>query len=246
MKCTKYKKYLYLNEDELTEKEKSKLNEHLKSCTECSNERSKFYEYNKYLTELRNKEPELKNGAGLTNDIIRIINNKSYSTRKGFIENVSDILSLSAVRYSLITLLFFIISSFFVEAISTSEDISRMETAMSIKSSSSSKNNAEIMNVDNVLKSINNVKEFLDGNRNSVDLPSGWMMLKKSDLLKSLSSYDEFHKILKDYSDIDLKDFPLLNELSFTNKLDEKELELILSNSKELEKEILELKERAK
>ncbi len=246
MECAKFKKYLFLEESELTEKERTMLNEHLKVCQDCSSKRTEFDEYYNRITELRSKVPVLKNGEELTNDIIRIINNKLYSKGKGFLENLTGVLSFSSVRYSLIIFMFLIMGSFFAEVISTSEDISKLEAAMSIQSSSLKSSRAEFLNGDYLLSRLNDAKELLEGNKSSIELPAGWMLLKKSEIIKLLISYDELDKILNKYPDIDLSDYPLLSRINIHKMPDEKELELLLSNSKELENEINKLKEREK
>ncbi len=247
MSCMKIKKYLYLNDSELTEKEKSKLNDHLRKCTECLNERAKLEEYKKNIVHLINEEPILKGGDQLTNGIMSAVNKTFYRKEShGFTSNLINTLTLPAVRYSLITFLIIIIGSFMIEEVTTSEDISKLETAMNIKSSLITNNHADAVSGNYLLKTLDNALELVEGNKSSVDLPAGWMILKKSDILKFMVTYDELQKILNNYSDIDLTSYPLLNKINLHNGIDEKELELILSNRKELEKEMNELKNREK
>lgn len=130
------------------------------------------------------------------------------------------------------------------EEVTTSEDISRLEAAMNIKSSINTSNQADVLSGNSIIKSLDDALELIEGNKSSVNLPAGWVMLKKSDILKFMVTYDELQEILSNYSDIDLTDYPLLNKINLHNGLDENKLELLLSNKKELEKEMSELKNR--
>lgn len=245
MSCRRIKKYLYLNDSELTEKEKIKLNNHLRKCIDCSKERTKIEEYNKSIINLINKEPILNGGDQLTNEIMSTMNKTFYrkESRK-FTANIINILTLPTVRYSLIMFLIIIIGSFMAEEVTTSEDISRLEAAMNIKSSINTSNQADVLSGNSIIKSLDDALELIEGNKSSVNLPAGWVMLKKSDILKFMVTYDELQEILSNYSDIDLTDYPLLNKINLHNGLDENKLELLLSNKKELEKEMSELKNR--
>lgn len=242
MKCRSIKKYLYLKNSELTEEEKIILDKHLEECSSCRNERAGFYEYIEYVSQFGNLQPVNTDGNKLTDEIMEEI--MQFRKWGNFFEIKNALLkylSIPTVRYAQFAVLIFIIGFFLTEEISSASKIKSLEAAMNKRAIQTEAAGDDVLTGKDILKKVEGALELLAGNKRSIDLPAGWIALKRSDMINYITTFNELQILLEKYPDVDLTNYPLLKKINLNDGLDDKELDLILENRKELEKEMKDL-----
>ncbi len=238
MKCKSIKKYLYLRDDELTATEKAKVENHIASCIECRKELEEmkaYYIHLKNINSILPVDPEKdSNEDAIVESVIKLNHKSNTEHTQHIFDHLIYRLSGPIVRYALFSILIFIVASFLTQFISTASDINKLESRMnetSLAYSSSENAPGSI----NLLEEIKNALDLFKGKNNSVKLPSGWMLMKEKSLIDLLNNYNT----LRQYSGyVDFSGYPLLRKLNLNDGLDSAELELLLNNRAELEKEM--------
>ena len=245
MKCKSVNKYLYLNDAELTGKEKEKINKHLSGCGKCRDELIKFETYQNYMNDIKSFNPAAPDSMQAADAIMEAVmnlrgGNTGLNTANNF-THLINIFSFPRARFALILLLALIIGSFLAEEISTASQINKLEIQMNNRSSLLSAASESIPANKDLFKKLKGALDLLSGNKNSIELPAGWMLLKENDLINVLTSYNKLQNLFESNSGIDLTNYPLLKKINLKDGLDKEELQLLINNRDEMEKEMKKL-----
>ena len=193
MKCREVEKYIYLSKEEtLGKKIKQELDEHLNTCKKCADEFAKSQEYFSLVADLQNIKPELENPPAISENIIEQIESIKHTSTGFNINSILDLVYLPAVRYAAAILLLGIGIFYFAEEIYTVQNISELEKSYAGYSEHQFNKTESAAVEPGIFNSAKDMYNILSGDKNSLDLPGGWILVKKSELLELLKDYNRY------------------------------------------------------
>ncbi len=189
MKCENYKKWIHLNKtDELSEREKKILENHLRDCGSCQELFQSIESADKFIQKLKTIEPELTYPQVLTSNIMQSIsNNEKIGRFSVSLSAMFEILFSNKVRILAYTIVIGLISLFAYQQLFIINKLNQMERKIAVKSDQTQ----ELIRTPSI---INNklLKEFASG------IEDEQIVLDK----RSLDQFLELYKDLKTDHDV--------------------------------------------
>jgi len=132
MKCDDIKPLLYLHrEGELDGPEQQKLTEHLRECSRCRQELEQIHRLGESVYDLRMDIPEMPEPNRIQEKIMREIRKQNIQNEKISVQNwfdrMGDWLSLSRVRFAMISVALLIVAVFAIQELMILTRISALE-----------------------------------------------------------------------------------------------------------------------
>lgn len=132
MRCDDIKPLLYLyREGELDDPEQQRLSEHLRECSLCRLELEQIHQMGESVCDLRMDLPEMTDPDRLQERIVREIRKKSrppgLTSTQNWLDKILDWLSLSRVRFAMISVAVVIVAVFAIQEMMILSRINSLE-----------------------------------------------------------------------------------------------------------------------
>jgi hypothetical protein len=199
MKCNYYKNLLYLfGEGELTEKEKSALDNHLMICLSCSEDAKSISLVKSNIERVSRILPDFNDEEIFTDNLINeIISKKAKGNNSSpsILNILFKVISIKPVRIALASVLVVIISSFIYETTLVVNSISNLESKTT-KFSDTQVSTASIAVIEpEMFNSLNELYNLYSNKQEFAEISSNWILMSKNSFRKLLLIYDKLDNL---------------------------------------------------
>jgi len=186
---------MYLRDEELEARERSKLERHRSECAACAAEYARVESVRKITAALKAQNPVFTYPLLLTNSVISRIEEDAVPVRssrpESFFDRLAAMLAAPGMRIVMASLLLFIAGVFAVEYTSAYVSIKGYEEHINTISSQDKDAAAAMMAQGNLLTTAEDLSKLISGKQSFVEVSENWVMINKNSLEKLLLLYDE-------------------------------------------------------
>jgi len=241
MNCTRFRKAMYLCEDELGPDEWKEFQRHCSTCRTCAAKYLEVERMQEVLTRLKNKTPNPTNPVAMAVAVIgEIEREKSRKTAASVYNVVLLRLCLPGVRFAIASALALLCASFLVEYTSGYVHIKGLETSMTTYSSLQSGMPLPFLTQTDAAEVVSGFSRFAMGKKSFFEISGNWVMINKKSIEDFILLYNELQSITPELPPEFRTAHPQLWKL-LTKKKDAKELDALLKERTSLIRELNDL-----
>ena len=241
MNCTKFRKSMYLREDEFGPGEWREFQHHRTTCPACAATYLEVERTQEVLTRLKNRTPHSTNPVAMADVVIgEIERERSWKTSASVYDVIVLRLGLPGVRFAIVSVLTFVCVSFLVEYTSGYVHIKGLESSMRTYSSSQSGMPVPFLTQTDAAEVVSDLSRFAMGKKSFFEVSGNWVMINKKSIEDFILLYNELQSIAPKLPPEFRAAHPELWKL-LTKKKDAKELDAILKERMSLIRELNDL-----
>jgi hypothetical protein len=208
MNCREADKYIYLEKDWSNHPKEAELLEHISSCAECAHKLEEMKNYNFAVSKIREANPFAYYVPNLSEEITQKIADKQKQKEEYRTISFLDVFYFQSVKIATASIILLISLFYFGEEYRDFRKIHSLEIKCAVNTANES-TNVMMASLPDIAKSVSGFYLFLSGDKKLGEFPSGWMLIKKTEMIKLLEEYKNYLS----------KDGAFINQTEFLQKV---------------------------
>jgi hypothetical protein len=191
MNCREAEKYIYLEKDWSGSQKESEFFEHISSCAKCSRCLEEMQNYNLAVSKIRETNPFAYYNPNLSEEIAQKIADEQKPKGKFRTIFFLDIFYFPSVKIAAAAVILLISLFYFGEEYRDFRKIHSLETKYAVNTANESAN-VGLASLPDIAKGASEFYSFLSGDKKLGELPGGWMLIKRTEMIKLLDEYKSY------------------------------------------------------